>query len=116
MYFMYMGTLSVYTSIRQKTASDNCNLPFECWELNSRPLATEPSLQPPNFNGVSFFFFFKCQTFLCDALTFMFCFKLTLTTYVYLYIHVHICFFLENFIPIYNVFDYISPQTFPNTS
>jgi hypothetical protein len=53
MYYIYMGTLHVHAA-HGKTASDHCELPCGCWELNSGPveeqslpLPTEPSLQVP---------------------------------------------------------------------
>jgi hypothetical protein len=49
---LWVLCLHVCLSVHQKTASDSYELPWECWELNSRPmeeqwvlLTTEPTLQ-----------------------------------------------------------------------
>jgi hypothetical protein len=56
--------------------TDGCEPPCGCWELNSGPLEdqsvflpTEPSLQPPPFIILTFFFFLRFIYLLCIQLT-----------------------------------------------
>ena len=61
--FMYLSAPSACTPAYQKRASDpitdDCELPFDCWELNSGPLEQQPVLfttEPPLQPIFSFFF------------------------------------------------------------